>query len=106
MSEVTTTGGGESVVGLQRSPYADDAPRSPRGAEIAAVGLRKQIKSGGDFAKLAKDNSEDPGSGANGGNLGDWITHGQMVPEFDKAIFSLKPGQTSLLRFRTGESSV
>ena len=31
----------------------------------------------------------------NGGELGDWITHGQMVPEFDKAIFSLKPGETS-----------
>src|SRR6266496_5422314 len=46
MSEVTTTGGGESVVGLPRSPSADDAPRAPRGVEIAAVGLRKQIKGG------------------------------------------------------------
>jgi peptidyl-prolyl cis-trans isomerase D len=59
-----------------------------------AEGLLKQIKGGADFAKLAKENSED-GSAANGGDLGDWITHGQMVPEFDKAVFSLKPGETS-----------
>jgi peptidyl-prolyl cis-trans isomerase D len=56
--------------------------------------LLKQIKGGADFAKLAKENSEDS-SAANGGDLGDWITHGQMVPEFDKAIFALKPGETS-----------
>ncbi len=57
-------------------------------AAIKAKGesLLKQIKGGADFAKLAKENSED-GSAANGGDLGDWITHGQMVPEFDKAIF-------------------
>ena len=60
-----------------------------------AESLLKQIKGGADFAKLAKENSEDPGSAANGGDLGDWITHGQMVPEFDKAIFALKPGETS-----------
>ena len=65
-------------------------------AAIKAKGesLLKQIKGGADFAKLAKENSED-GSAANGGDLGDWITHGQMVPEFDKAIFALKPGETS-----------
>jgi peptidyl-prolyl cis-trans isomerase D len=65
-----------------------------------AESLLKQIKGGADFAKLAKENSEDNGGGtggsaANGGDLGDWITHGQMVPEFDKAIFSLKVGETS-----------
>jgi peptidyl-prolyl cis-trans isomerase D len=65
-------------------------------AAIKAKGesLLKQIRGGADFAKLAKENSED-GSAANGGDLGDWITHGQMVPEFDKAIFALKPGETS-----------
>jgi peptidyl-prolyl cis-trans isomerase D len=65
-----------------------------------AEGLLKQIKGGADFAKLAKENSDDNqggtgGSAAKGGDLGQWITHGQMVPEFDKAIFTLKPGQTS-----------
>jgi peptidyl-prolyl cis-trans isomerase D len=74
----------------QGKPAAEEAAIKAKGDS-----LLKQIKSGADFAKLAKENSGDPGSGANGGDLGDWITHGQMVPEFDKAIFSLKVGQTS-----------
>ncbi|HTS62395.1 MAG TPA: peptidylprolyl isomerase [Candidatus Acidoferrales bacterium] len=68
-----------------------------------AESLLKQIQGGADFAKLAKENSEDNqgpdgGSAAKGGELGDWITHGQMVPEFDAAIFKLKPGQTELVK--------
>lgn len=60
-----------------------------------AEGLLKQIKSGGNFADLAKKNSEDPGSAEKGGELPDWVTKGQTVPEFEKAAFSMKPGQTS-----------
>jgi peptidyl-prolyl cis-trans isomerase D len=61
-----------------------------------AEGLLKQIKAGGDFAALAKANSEDPSSAANGGTMPDWLTHGQFSsPEFDRVAFSLKPGQTS-----------
>jgi peptidyl-prolyl cis-trans isomerase D len=74
----------------QGKPATEEAAIKAKGEN-----LLKQIKGGADFAKLAKENSEDPGSGANGGDLGDWITHGQMVPEFDKAIFSLKVGETS-----------
>ena len=74
----------------QGKPASEEAAIKAKGEN-----LLKQIRSGADFAKLAKENSEDPGSGANGGDLGDWISHGQMVPEFDKAIFSLKVGQTS-----------
>ena len=74
----------------QGKPATEEAAIKAKGEN-----LLKQIKSGADFAKLAKENSEDPGSGANGGDLGDWITHGQMVPEFDKAIFALKVGETS-----------
>jgi peptidyl-prolyl cis-trans isomerase D len=78
-----------------------DKPASEDAALRAkAEGLLKQIKGGADFAKLAKANSEDNegpdgGSAARGGDLGQWITRGQMVPEFDKVIFTLKPGQTS-----------
>jgi peptidyl-prolyl cis-trans isomerase D len=59
-----------------------------------AVALLKQIKSGGDFADLAKKNSQDPGSGAQGGELG-WLVKGQTVPEFEKSAFTLGVGQTS-----------
>ncbi len=74
----------------QGKPPAEEAAIKAKGES-----LLKQIKGGADFAKLAKENSDDTGSAVNGGELGDWITHGQMVPEFDKAIFSLKPGETS-----------
>ena len=56
--------------------------------------LLKQIQGGANFADLAKKFSEDPGSGAKGGELG-WVTRGQMVPNFEKACFSLKPGELS-----------
>ena len=44
-----------------------------------------EIKSGGDFAKLAEEHSSCP-SGKSGGILGSF-TQGQMVPEFDKIVF-------------------
>ncbi|MDQ1472018.1 MAG: peptidyl-prolyl cis-trans isomerase [Bryobacterales bacterium] len=59
-----------------------------------AEGLLKQIQAGGDFAKLAKENSEDPGSKDQGGEVG-WMVRGQMVPEFEKAGFAMKVGETS-----------
>ncbi len=58
-----------------------------------AEGILKQLQ-GGDFAALAKANSDDPGSKEQGGELG-FLVRGQTVPEFDKAAFSLNVGQTS-----------
>jgi len=62
--------------------------------KVKAESVLKQIQAGGDFAKIAKDNSQDTTSAVNGGELG-WIVKGQTVPEFEKAAFSLQPGQTS-----------
>ena len=50
--------------------------------------LLKRAKAGEDFAKLAKEYSEDPGSKDNGGEY--TFPRGQMVPEFESAAFSLK----------------
>lgn len=53
-----------------------------------------KLKAGGDFAALAKEKSKDPGSGANGGDLG-YFAKGQMVKPFEEATFALKPGEIS-----------
>ncbi|MBV9669710.1 MAG: peptidyl-prolyl cis-trans isomerase, partial [Acidobacteriales bacterium] len=63
-------------------------------AKAKAEDLLKQAKGGADFAKLASANSDDPGSKDKGGELG-FFGKGQMVPEFEKAAFSLSPGQVS-----------
>ncbi len=63
-------------------------------AKAKAEALLAEIKAGADFAKLATENSEDPGSAKKGGDLG-YNPRGVMVPEFDEAMFSMKPGDVS-----------
>ncbi len=63
-------------------------------AEAKAKDILAKLKAGGDFAQIAKDNSADPGSAAQGGELG-WFDAGVMVPEFEQAAFALKVGQIS-----------
>ena len=53
-----------------------------------------EARSGGDFAALAKQYSEDEGSKENGGDL-DFFGQGRMVPEFEKVAFALEPGALS-----------
>jgi len=57
-------------------------------------GIRKRIVDGADFASMARIYSEDPGSAAKGGELGDF-TRGVMFPEFEAAAFALQPGEIS-----------
>jgi peptidyl-prolyl cis-trans isomerase C len=74
----------------------------PKGADAAAKaqarakaeGVLKDVKAGKDFAALAKEHSADPGSAAQGGDLG-FFQQGQMVGPFNDAAFSLAPGAIS-----------
>lgn len=54
--------------------------------------IYEKIQHGADFAQLAKENSNDPGSKDQGGALG-FFSRGQMVPQFEDAAFSLKQGE-------------
>ena len=63
-------------------------------AKAKAQQLLKQLKGGANFAKLAKENSADPGSAANGGDLG-FFPKGQMTPAFEEAAFKLKNNAVS-----------
>ncbi len=56
--------------------------------------LRKQILAGADFAKLAREYSQDPGSASKGGDLG-WLNPGATVPEFQAQFDKLQVGQIS-----------
>jgi peptidyl-prolyl cis-trans isomerase C len=63
--------------------------------------LLKQVQDGGDFAALAKEKSEDPGSKDNGGDLG-WAPRGMFVPEFDAAIFEMEKDEIRLISTQFG----
>ena len=70
-------------------------PQAEAAARAKAEGLLNQLKAGADFAALAKKNSDDPGSAANGGEIG-WIQReSRLVPEFKTAAFELQKGQMS-----------
>ncbi len=64
-------------------------------AKKKAEQLLAQVKSKpGDFEKLARENSRDPGSAAQGGDLG-FFAKGMMVKPFEEAVFRMKPGEIS-----------
>ncbi|WP_317891681.1 peptidylprolyl isomerase [Acidicapsa acidisoli] len=81
--------------------FPGGASKTDAEAKAKADALLKQIQGGADFAELAKKNSEDPGSGAQGGELG-FARHGAMVPEFDAAIFGQKIGDVKIVHSQFG----
>jgi peptidyl-prolyl cis-trans isomerase C len=62
--------------------------------EDEAKQIIEQLKKGADFAKLAAEKTTDPSGKSSGGDLG-YFTEADMVPEFSKMAFSLKPGEIS-----------
>ncbi len=69
-------------------------PEAVAAAKIEAEKILAMVKGGGDFAKIATEKSQDPGSQKNGGLI-DYFARGAMVPEFEKYAFSAKPGEIS-----------
>lgn len=111
--------------GLRPTPVSEDemrerfeAQRQGLGPRPASIGLRHVIvapqpsedallrakqnaeeileraRAGEDFAVLAAEYSEDLGSRANGGDLG-WVRQGEVLPEFEAALFSMSAGEVS-----------
>jgi len=76
--------------------FPKDEPDEAKKKEIALKRIQDvaaKVKAGEDFAKLAKEFSDD-GSKTNGGLL-EWSTKGAWVKEFEDAVYALKPGQVS-----------
>ena len=69
-------------------------------SEDQAKALIAQIKGGASFEELAKKNSKDPGSGANGGDL-DFAKADSYVPEFGQALTQLKKGEMTQVPVKT-----
>ena len=81
--------------------FKDAAPQKEYNAahilvdsEEKAKDLKKQLDEGADFAELAKANSTDTGSGAQGGDLG-WFGLGMMVKPFEDAVVAAEPGKAT-----------
>ena len=81
--------------------FKDAAPQTEYNAahilvatEEEAVKLKADLAGGADFAELAKANSTDTGSGANGGDLG-WFGLGAMVKPFEDAVVAAKVGEVA-----------
>ncbi|MQA89374.1 MAG: hypothetical protein GEU90_03935 [Gemmatimonas sp.] len=72
----------------------EPSPEARAEAIATAEEVLGELTSGGDFEVLARRFSDDPGSAEHGGDLG-WFRPGQMAPAFERAAYSLRPGQTS-----------
>ncbi|HYS15845.1 MAG TPA: peptidyl-prolyl cis-trans isomerase [Candidatus Binatia bacterium] len=69
-------------------------------ARAKVADVIRRAKAGADFGKLAQEVSEDPGSASRGGDIG-LVSKGEMVPQFEQALFALKKGEVSPEPVRT-----
>ena len=79
------------LIKAEQSASADEKKAARAKAEQLLAQVQKNPSA---FAELAKKNSDDPGSAANGGDL-DFFGKGAMTKAFDAAVFALQPGQIS-----------
>jgi parvulin-like peptidyl-prolyl isomerase len=80
---------GAPMPGAEGKPELTDEQALAKAQEI-----RKKLVAGGDFAAIAKADSDDTGSAQQGGDLGEF-RRGMMVPPFETAAFALKIGEIS-----------
>jgi peptidyl-prolyl cis-trans isomerase D len=78
----------------QASHILVSSSKDKAAAKTKADSLLKELKAGADFSTLAKANSDDPGSGSKGGDLG-FFSRDMMVKPFSDAAYLLKEGQLS-----------
>jgi len=78
------------LIKVDKSASEEDKKQARKKAED----ILNKIKAGEDFAKLASEFSDDPGSKSKGGELG-FFARGRMVKSFEDAAFALKPGEVS-----------
>jgi len=83
---------GEQVHARHVLVKPDPAKGGDAAARAKAEGLLKRALSGEDFAKLARENSDEAAAKTSGGDLG-FFGRKQMVPEFDQAAFAGEPGK-------------
>jgi peptidyl-prolyl cis-trans isomerase D len=79
------------LINAPKDASASDREKARAKADALLADVRKDPKS---FAQLARKNSDDPGSAANGGDL-DFFAKGAMVKSFEDAVFGLKKGEIS-----------
>ena len=79
------------ILAAKGAPEAEKAAAKAKAEEI----LAQARKAPGDFAKLAQQNSQDPGSAKQGGDLQWFPRDGRMVKPFEDAVFTLKENQIS-----------
>lgn len=79
------------VVHILLAPKGADA-EAEKAALARAQDLRRELEAGADFAAVAREHSDDPGSKGAGGDLG-WIEKGQTDPAFEEVVFAAAEGQ-------------
>ncbi len=90
-------GGATKMVTQTRARHiliSENEIRSNKQSKELINKIYKRLKKGEDFAKLAKEFSDDPGSKVSGGDL-NWVSDGQMVPAFEKTMKASKKDQIS-----------
>ncbi|WP_404417290.1 peptidylprolyl isomerase [Marinospirillum sp.] len=92
-----TRGGSEQLVEQTRARHlllTPNALRDEEATQALILQMRQRIQEGESLATLASEHSDDRASRQSGGDLG-WVSPGQMVPAFEKAMQELEPGEVS-----------